>query len=85
MEQKSIPSWLDYDTIPGLRTEARMKLKQITPITVGQAARVSGVSPADITLILVWMKRGPSRTVPSTEMETTRHGDPGCEVGGPLA
>ncbi|HOY56516.1 MAG TPA: tRNA uridine-5-carboxymethylaminomethyl(34) synthesis enzyme MnmG [Verrucomicrobiota bacterium] len=59
MEEKTIPVWLDYDRIPGLRTEARMKLKRVSPITVGQASRISGVSPADISLILVWMKRGP--------------------------
>lgn len=61
MEEKVIPSWLDYDGIHGLRTEARLKLKKVQPITVGQASRISGVSPADISLILVWMKRGPSR------------------------
>jgi len=59
MEGKAIPDWLDYDKISGLRTEARMKLKQVCPVTVGQASRISGVSPADISLLLVRMKRGP--------------------------
>ncbi|MFO1496814.1 MAG: tRNA uridine-5-carboxymethylaminomethyl(34) synthesis enzyme MnmG [Verrucomicrobiota bacterium] len=59
MEEKQIPAWLDYATIPSLRTEARQKLSRIRPGTVGQASRISGVSPADISLVLVWMKRGP--------------------------
>jgi tRNA uridine 5-carboxymethylaminomethyl modification enzyme len=60
MEEKQIPGWLDYDSVPGLRNEARQKLKQVKPVTVGQASRISGVSPADLSLVLVWMKRGPS-------------------------
>jgi tRNA uridine 5-carboxymethylaminomethyl modification enzyme len=59
MEEKQIPPWIDYATIPSLRTEARQKLAKIRPATVGQASRISGVSPADVSLILVWMKRGP--------------------------
>jgi tRNA uridine 5-carboxymethylaminomethyl modification enzyme len=58
LEDKQIPPWLDYQTIPNLRPEARQKLLKVRPVTVGQAARISGVSPADISLILVWMKRG---------------------------
>jgi tRNA uridine 5-carboxymethylaminomethyl modification enzyme len=61
MEQKNIPDWLDYTKIPSLRTEARQKLLRIRPATIGQASRISGVSPADISLVLVWMKRGPDR------------------------
>jgi tRNA uridine 5-carboxymethylaminomethyl modification enzyme len=58
MEEKVIPYWLDYTAIPGLRNEARHKLEKIQPVTVGQAARISGVSPSDISLVLVWIKRG---------------------------
>lgn len=61
MEEKQIPSWLDYSTIPSLRTEARQKLAKIRPSTIGQASRISGVSPADLSLVLVWMKRGPQQ------------------------
>jgi tRNA uridine 5-carboxymethylaminomethyl modification enzyme len=57
LESKQIPSWLSYDRVPGLRLEARQKLAQIRPGTVGQASRISGVSPADLSLILVAMKR----------------------------
>jgi tRNA uridine 5-carboxymethylaminomethyl modification enzyme len=66
MESKTIPSWLDYEGIPGLRTESRQKLKKVAPVTIGQASRISGVSPADISLVLVWMKRGPQHTEAKT-------------------
>lgn len=59
MEEKIIPDWLDYQTVPSLRKEARLKLGQIRPRTLGQASRISGVSPADISIVMVWMKRGP--------------------------
>ena len=58
LEDKEIPVGFDYISVAGLRTEARMKLGQIRPATVGQAGRISGVSPADISILLVWMKRG---------------------------
>jgi tRNA uridine 5-carboxymethylaminomethyl modification enzyme len=60
LEDKGIPAWLNYDLVPGLRTESREKLKRIRPLTLGQASRISGVSPADLSLVLVWMKRGPT-------------------------
>lgn len=59
MEEKQIPDWLDYQTVPSLRKEARLKLDKIRPKTLGQASRISGVSPADISIIMVWLKRGP--------------------------
>lgn len=58
MEHKKIPAEIDYDTIPSLRIEARQKLKQVRPENVGQASRISGVSPADISVLLVYMGRG---------------------------
>ncbi|PYK99035.1 MAG: tRNA uridine-5-carboxymethylaminomethyl(34) synthesis enzyme MnmG [Verrucomicrobia bacterium] len=58
MEEKRIPDWIDYNSIPSLRTEARQKLNTIRPMTLGQASRISGVSPADVSLVVVWMKRG---------------------------
>lgn len=60
LEEKEIPNNLDYLSVPGLRTEARQKLNSIRPNTLGQAARISGVSPADVSLVMVWMKRGTS-------------------------
>ena len=58
-EEKPIPAWLNYSDIPGLRTEARVKLEKIRPTTLGQATRISGVNPADVSLVMVWIKRGP--------------------------
>jgi tRNA uridine 5-carboxymethylaminomethyl modification enzyme len=59
LESREIPVWLDFESIPGLRTESRLKLKQLRPRTLGQAGRISGISPADISLVMVWIKRGP--------------------------
>lgn len=61
MEEKQIPASFDYALVPSLRNEARQKLTKIRPVTVGQAARISGVSSSDIGLILVWLKRGDSK------------------------
>ena len=58
LDDKQIPASFDYDTVHSLRTEARQKLHRIRPLTVGQASRISGVSPADISVLLVWLKRG---------------------------
>jgi tRNA uridine 5-carboxymethylaminomethyl modification enzyme len=68
MEDKQIPDWFDYERVPSLRKEARLKLKEIRPKTVGQASRISGVSPADISIVMVWMKRGPSPTVAESDV-----------------
>jgi len=58
MENRKIPDWINYDKIPGLRNESREKLKEIQPTTVGHASRISGINPTDISLLLVWIKRG---------------------------
>jgi tRNA uridine 5-carboxymethylaminomethyl modification enzyme len=57
-ENKVIPTWVDYSTINGLRSEAVQKLSGIRPETLGQAARISGVTPADIALLGIWITRG---------------------------
>lgn len=56
MEKKKIPENLDYDEVPSLRIEARQKLKLFRPMSVGQASRISGVSPADISVLLVYLE-----------------------------
>jgi tRNA uridine 5-carboxymethylaminomethyl modification enzyme len=63
-EAKSIPSGLDYNLIPSLRVEARQKLIAIRPESLGQAARISGVTPADLALLAVAIERGHRRTAP---------------------
>jgi tRNA uridine 5-carboxymethylaminomethyl modification enzyme len=60
LEDKKIPALLDYSVIPSLRTEGRQKLAKIRPGTLGQASRISGVSPSDIGVLMVWLKRGSS-------------------------
>ena len=57
LEDKSIPDAFDFSTVPSLRLEARQKLSKIRPATIGQAARISGVSPADISILMVCLKR----------------------------
>ena len=52
---------LDYDEVPSLRLEARQKLKAVRPVSVGQASRISGVSPADISVLLVWLEQKKGR------------------------
>jgi tRNA uridine 5-carboxymethylaminomethyl modification enzyme len=59
MEEKQIPDWINYNEVPSLRTEARQKLNEVRPATLGHASRISGVSPADVCLVMIWMKRGP--------------------------
>jgi tRNA uridine 5-carboxymethylaminomethyl modification enzyme len=58
LEDKQIPDSFNYDTVHSLRTEARQKLNKIRPGTLGQASRISGVSPSDIGVLMVWLKRG---------------------------
>lgn len=58
MEGKKIPEQIDYDAISGIATEAREKLKEIRPLTVAQASRISGVNPADISILLVYIEQG---------------------------
>jgi tRNA uridine 5-carboxymethylaminomethyl modification enzyme len=57
LEGKKIPAAFDFSTVPSLRLEARQKLCKIRPATIGQAARISGVSPADISILMVCLKR----------------------------
>lgn len=57
IEKKRIPEELNYDDVPSLRLEARQKLKSFRPVCVGQASRISGVSPADISVLLVYLEQ----------------------------
>lgn len=56
LENKKIPKNIDYDKIKSLRIEAQQKLKEYQPISIGQASRISGVSPADISVLLVYLE-----------------------------
>ncbi len=57
MEKKRIPDNLDYNDIGSLRLEARQKLMDYKPVSVGQASRISGVSPADISVLLIYLEQ----------------------------
>ena len=58
MENKWIPEGIDYDAIGGIATEAKEKLKKVRPLSVGQASRISGVNPADVSILLVYIEQG---------------------------
>ncbi|MGD6775997.1 tRNA uridine-5-carboxymethylaminomethyl(34) synthesis enzyme MnmG [Sutcliffiella horikoshii] len=58
MENKKIPENIDYDDIHGLANEARQKLKEVRPLSVAQASRISGVNPADVSILLVYLEQG---------------------------
>lgn len=57
MESKQIPENIDYDDIKNLATEARIKLKQVRPFNLGQASRISGVNPADLSILAIYLKK----------------------------
>lgn len=57
-ESKRFPEWIDFNEVPGLRQEARQKLSAIRPETLGQAGRISGITPSDVTLLTIWIERG---------------------------
>ena len=57
LEKKKIPSDIDYNNVRNIATEARQKLSLVRPLTIGQATRISGVNPSDITMLLVYLKK----------------------------
>ena len=57
LEEKQIPEDIDYNKVKNIATEAKQKLSLIRPITIGQASRISGVNPSDITMLLVYLKK----------------------------
>ena len=57
LEKKKIPEDIEYDSIPNIASEAKQKLNEIRPTSIGQALRISGVNPADISILMVYLKR----------------------------
>ena len=57
LEQKKLPEDIDYEDVGSLRIEARQKLEAYRPVSIGQAGRISGVSPADIAVLLIYLEQ----------------------------
>ena len=66
--QQVIPNWLNYDEIPGLRSETRQKLATTRPNSLGQAARISGITPADVSIISIWLSKNNLRRITTMEL-----------------
>ncbi len=81
LEEKAIPQAFDFSTVPSLRLEARQKLSNIRPATIGQAARISGVSPADISILMVYLKRWGSANNQKVNLPDDYGECGGCESG----
>lgn len=77
LEKKRLPVGFDYDAVPGLSNEVRQKLKDIRPHSLGQAARISGVTPAAIAILLVYLKRWPAAKLSQTP---TKEATPASET-----
>ena len=57
LDSKKIPFDIDYSNIKNIASEARQKLEEVKPISIGQASRISGVNPADISILMVYLKK----------------------------
>ena len=67
-QQQLIPNWVNYDEIPGLRSETKQKLATTRPGSLGQAARISGITPADVAILSIWLCKNHLHTTTSVEI-----------------
>jgi tRNA uridine 5-carboxymethylaminomethyl modification enzyme len=67
-QQQVIPNWLNYNEIPGLRSETRQKLATTRPNSLGEAARISGITPADVSIISIWLYKNNLCKKPTMEV-----------------
>jgi len=79
LEDKAIPAGFDFGTVPSLKPEARQKLIKIRPATIGQAARISGVNPSDISILMIWLKRW-GQNATAAKAEADQNGGDTCGV-----
>ncbi|VEE84364.1 tRNA uridine 5-carboxymethylaminomethyl modification protein GidA [Streptococcus milleri] len=79
MEEKRIPATIDWDDIDSIATEARQKFKKINPETIGQASRISGVNPADISILMVYLE-GKSRSISKKQEKTKNNDEDTCSI-----
>jgi tRNA uridine 5-carboxymethylaminomethyl modification enzyme len=77
-EDKRIPADLDYSAIRGLKKEAQVNFTRIRPATLGQAGRISGITPADVAILAVWMEKG----APKGEAVLAASGEAGAAAEG---
>ena len=70
-QQQLIPNWVNYDEIPGLRSETKQKLATTRPSSLGQAARISGITPADVAIISIWLFKNNLHPTTSVEIAAT--------------
>ena len=77
LEHRKIPEWIDYDDVGSLRNEARQKLKAFLPSSIGQASRISGVTPADITVLLIYLEKNRGKGGSISRVRLTENNDAG--------
>jgi len=82
LEDKVIPAGFDFATVPSMKPEARQKLTKIRPATIGQAARISGVTPSDISILMIWLKRYGQATTAANGATESSADQAGCEPCG---
>ena len=80
-QSSPLPPALDYSTLPGLRREARQKLGEIRPLTFGQAARISGITPADLAIVQIWLRKTLSQSAPAVPPISPIPPGPGPHAG----
>lgn len=75
LESRLLPERIDYREVAGLRLEAQEKLNRVKPLNIGQASRISGVSPADISVLMIWMEQQRKRSMPQEKGDSEQNGD----------